>query len=195
MLSFMNKIRSIPAILDIDNVDTDMIIPKQFLKTITRIGLGKYLFFEKRYNSDGSINEDFILNKSPFDRSEILISGKNFGCGSSREHAPWSLKDFGIKCIIAESLADIFYNNCFENQILPIFLNEKDIEKLIKSQEKNTSEIEINVDEQIIKSEDLEINFEIDQSKKYKFINNLDTIGETLTKINLIEKFEKDNDF
>jgi 3-isopropylmalate dehydratase small subunit len=184
------EIKSIPAILDIDNIDTDMIIPKQFLKTITRVGLGKYLFYEKRYNVDGSLNMNFALNKYPANQSQILITSKNFGCGSSREHAPWALKDFGIKIIIAESFADIFYNNCFENQILPITILRNDILQLIELQ--NQMEIiTIDIENQMIKCKDLQIHFGIDVAKKYKIVHNLDQIGETLLKIDKITAFEK----
>ena len=123
-------LKSIPVYLPISNIDTDMIIPAQFLKTIKRTGLGKHLFFTMRYDESGNINNDFILNKSPFNQSKILIAGKNFGCGSSREHAPWALLDFGITCVISSSYADIFYNNCFKNGILPIILEEEKIKEL-----------------------------------------------------------------
>ena len=129
---FKQDFTSTFAVIDIDNIDTDMLIPKQFLKTTTRIGLGKYLFYEKRYDKDGNKNDDFVLNQKPYDKAEILVAGKNFGCGSSREHAPWALKDFGIKVIIAESFADIFYNNCFENLILPVVLKKDDIDYIKK---------------------------------------------------------------
>jgi 3-isopropylmalate/(R)-2-methylmalate dehydratase small subunit len=184
------QVQSMSAVLDIDNIDTDMIIPKQFLKTITRIGLGKYLFYEKRYNEDGSQNRDFILNKYPGNKSQILITGKNFGCGSSREHAPWALKDFGIKVVIAESFADIFYNNCFENQILPIAIDRNSVLELIKLQ--NQMEItNVDIEGQIIKCGNLQISFDIDKAKKYKIVHNLDQIGETLLKIDKITAFEQ----
>ena len=130
-----NKLTSIPAYLPIVNIDTDMIIPKQFLKTIKRTGLGKNLFFEMRYDDQGNEIKDFILNKKPFNQSKILIAGKNFGCGSSREHAPWALLDFGITCVISSSYADIFYNNCFKNGILPIKLAEDQVQELLKAAE------------------------------------------------------------
>ena len=136
-----NTLKSIPAYLPIVNIDTDMIIPKQFLKTIKRTGLGKNLFFEMRYDDKGEEIANFVLNQNPFNNSKILIAGKNFGCGSSREHAPWALSDFGIKCIISSSFADIFYNNCFKNGILPIVLDEKKIQELIEySERKETIE-------------------------------------------------------
>ena len=139
-----SKLRSIPAYLSLQNIDTDMIIPKQFLKTIKRTGLGKSLFYEMRYDENEKIIKDFILNKNPYTKSKILIAGKNFGCGSSREHAPWALLDFGIKCIISSSFADIFYNNCFKNGILPIKISEDSIIEL--SQYSNRKEeIEVNL--------------------------------------------------
>ncbi len=137
-------IKSVPAYLPMTNVDTDMIIPKQFLKTIKRTGLGKSLFFEMRYKENGKKNENFMLNKEPYNSTSILLAGKNFGCGSSREHAPWALLGFGIKCIISLSFADIFYNNCFKNGMLPIILDEKKIQELIKYSERKES-IEINL--------------------------------------------------
>ena len=143
------NIKSIPAYLPIINVDTDMIIPKQFLKTIKRTGLGKSLFFEMRYDNDGNPISDFILNNKPFDQAKILVAEKNFGCGSSREHAPWALLDFGIKVVIAPSFADIFYNNCFKNGILPIVLSEDKIKELAALSEKQVA-IEVNLDEQKI---------------------------------------------
>ena len=153
-------LKGIPAHLPMINVDTDMIIPKQFLKTIKRTGLGKSLFFEMRYDENGKKNEKFILNKKPYDNSSILITGKNFGCGSSREHAPWALLDFGIKCIISTSFADIFYNNCFKNGMLPIVLDTKIIEQLIQYSERKES-IEVNLVEQ-------EIIFGNNKIKKHK---------------------------
>jgi 3-isopropylmalate dehydratase small subunit len=182
----IKQICSVAALIDIDNVDTDMIIPKQFLKTTTRLGLGKYLFYEKRYNNGTAT--DFILNKEPYSSCQILITGKNFGCGSSREHAPWALKDFGIKVVIAESFADIFYNNCFENKILPITIGQNDIIKLI---ELIDNVVKVDIENQFIQCCDLKINFNIDKAKKYKIINNLDQVGETLLKIDKIKEFEK----
>ena len=164
-----NKIKSIPAYLPIVNVDTDMLIPKQFLKTIKRTGLGKNLFFEMRYDDQGNIIKDFILNQEPFNKSKILIAGKNFGCGSSREHAPWALLDFGITCVISSSYADIFYNNCFKNGILPIILDEEKI-KEISNYSTRKEEIEIDLNNQKIIFGNNEIKFEIDQFKKKMFI-------------------------
>lgn len=184
------KIQSISIVLDIDNIDTDMIIPKQFLKTITKSGLGKYLFYEQRYDANGDLIQNFPLNKFSENKLQILIAGKNFGCGSSREHAPWALKDFGIRVIIAESFADIFYNNCFENGILPISLQRVDISKLIKLTDMS-QQITIDIENQTIISGDIAISFDVDSVKKYKIINNLDQIGETLIKINKIIDFEK----
>ena len=203
---FKQDFDSIFAVVDIDNIDTDMLIPKQFLKTTTRIGLGKYLFYEKRYDKNGEKKNDFVLNKEPYNKAEILIAGKNFGCGSSREHAPWALKDFGIRVIIAEGFADIFYNNCFENLLLPIALKHDEIEFIksffykndsidgLESDGKNNNRITINLEKQKINCGEKTFHFEIDNAKKYKIINQIDTIGEILTKIKLIEEFEKLHD-
>ena len=193
---FKQDFSGVFAVVDIDNIDTDMLIPKQFLKTTTRIGLGKYLFYEKRYDKDGDKKDDFVLNQKPYNQAEILVAGKNFGCGSSREHAPWALKDFGIKIIIAESFADIFYNNCFENLILPVILASKDINfiKAFFQQNKDKKEdnkITLNLEKQEIYCCDRVFKFEIDNAKKYKIINQIDTIGEILKKIKLVEEFEK----
>ena len=159
------SLKSIPAYLPIVNIDTDMIIPKQFLKTIKRTGLGKNLFHEMRYDNDGNIIKDFILNKEPFNDSKILIAGNNFGCGSSREHAPWALLDFGITCVISSSYADIFYNNCFKNGILPIILNEEKIKEL-SEYSKRQEEIEINLNDEKIIYGNNEISFQIEPFKK-----------------------------
>ena len=183
-------IKSIPAYLPIVNIDTDMIIPKQFLKTIKRTGLGKNLFYEMRYNEKGVPIEDFILNKSPFNNSEILIAGKNFGCGSSREHAPWALLDFGITCVISSSYADIFYNNCFKNGILPIVLPEAKIKEL-SEYSKRKEEIIVNLEEQKITFGNNEIDFEIDQFKKKCLLEGLDDIALSLEKNPKITEFEK----
>ena len=184
------SIKSIPAYLPIVNIDTDMIIPKQFLKTIKRTGLGKGLFFEMRYDQNGNLVEDFILNKSPYNKSEILIAGKNFGCGSSREHAPWALLDFGIKCIISSSYADIFYNNCFKNGILPIMIAEDQI-KEISDYSKRKEEIFVNLVDQKIIFGNKEIKFEIDEFKKRCLIEGLDDIALSLEKSHKIISFEK----
>ena len=184
------SIKSIPAYLPIVNIDTDMIIPKQFLKTIKRTGLGKGLFFEMRYDQSGNLIEDFILNKIPYNQSKILIAGKNFGCGSSREHAPWALLDFGIKCIISSSYADIFYNNCFKNGILPIMITEEEI-KEISDYSKRKEEISVNLLEQKIIFGNKEIKFEIDDFKKRCLIEGLDDIALSLEKSEKIVEFEK----
>ncbi|MDC3053231.1 3-isopropylmalate dehydratase small subunit [Candidatus Pelagibacter sp.] len=184
-----SSIKSIPAYLPIVNIDTDMIIPKQFLKTIKRTGLGKNLFFEMRYDQSGKEINDFILNNSPYDNSKILIAGKNFGCGSSREHAPWALLDFGITCVISSSYADIFYNNCFKNGILPITISEDQI-KEISEYSKRKEEISVNLPEQTINFGNKEIKFEIDQFKKKCLIEGLDDIALSLEKSDKIISYE-----
>ncbi len=188
----MNKfttLKSIPAYLPIVNIDTDMIIPKQFLKTIKRTGLGKNLFFEMRYNNDGKQISDFILNQEPYNESKILITGKNFGCGSSREHAPWALLDFGITCVISSSFADIFYNNCFKNGILPITISEEKI-KEISEYAKRKEEILINLSEQKIIFGNKEIKFDVDAFKKKCLIEGLDDIALSLEKSDKITAYE-----
>ena len=184
-----SSIKSIPAYLPIVNIDTDMIIPKQFLKTIKRTGLGKNLFFEMRYDQSGKEITDFILNNSPYNNSKILIAGKNFGCGSSREHAPWALLDFGITCVISSSYADIFYNNCFKNGILPITISEDQI-KEISEYSKRKEEISVNLPEQTINFGNKEIKFEIDQFKKKCLIEGLDDIALSLEKSDKIISYE-----
>ena len=183
-------LKSIPANLPMMNVDTDKIIPKQFLKTIKKSGLGKSLFFEMRYDEQGKKVNDFVLNKEPYNRSSILLAGKNFGCGSSREHAPWALLDFGIKCIISHSFADIFYNNCFKNGMLPIVLDQNQVEELIEYSKKKEV-IEINLPEQKIKLGNKIINFEIDTFKKKCLLNGLDDIELSLEKSAKITSYEK----
>ena len=185
-----NILKSVPANLPMMNVDTDMIIPKQFLKTIKRSGLGKSLFFEMRYDEQGKKVNDFVLNTEPYDRSSILLAGKNFGCGSSREHAPWALLDFGIKCVISPSFADIFYNNCFKNGMLPIVLDQKQLEELIEYSERKEA-IEINLPEQKIKLENKIISFEVDAFKKKCLLDGLDDIELSLEKSNKITSYEK----
>ena len=185
-----STLESIPAYLPIVNIDTDMIIPKQFLKTIKRTGLGKNLFFEMRYDESGNSVDDFILNTDPFKNSKILIAGKNFGCGSSREHAPWALLDFGITCVISSSYADIFYNNCFKNGILPITISEEQI-KQIAEYSKRQEKISINLPEQKIIFGNNEINFEIDDFKKKCLMEGLDDIALSLEKSDKIQAFEK----
>ena len=172
------------------NVDTDMIIPKQFLKTIKRSGLGKSLFFEIRYDENGKKIEDFILNKEPYNKSSILLTKKNFGCGSSREHAPWALLDFGIKCVISPSFADIFYNNCFKNGMLPIVLDERNIDQLIEYS-KRKEFIEINLSKQEIKFGNNKFNFDIDPFQKKCLLDGLDDIALSLEKSKRITSFEK----
>jgi len=184
-----NSLKSIPAYLPIVNIDTDMIIPKQFLKTIKRTGLGKNLFFEMRYDDNGSEIKNFILNQQPYNKSKILIAGKNFGCGSSREHAPWALLDFGITCVISSSFADIFYNNCFKNGILPIILKEEKIKELLEYF-KRQEEIEINLKEEKIVFGNNEIQFEIDVFKKKCLLEGLDDIALSLEKSDKISSFE-----
>ena len=185
-----SNLKSIPSYLSLQNIDTDMIIPKQFLKTIKRTGLGKSLFYEMRYDENGKIINDFILNKEPYNRSKILLAGKNFGCGSSREHAPWALSDFGIKCIISSSFADIFYNNCFKNGILPIKIDDKVVLELAEYS-KRKEEIEINLEKQEIKYGNKVIKFEVDAFKKKCLIEGLDDIALSMEKISQIDNFEK----
>ena len=184
-----NILKGIPANLPITNIDTDMIVPKQFLKTIKRTGLGKSLFFEMRYDDDGNKIEEFILNKDPYNTSSILLTGKNFGCGSSREHAPWALLDFGIKCVISPSFADIFYNNCFKNGMLPIVLDEKKIEELVQYSDRKEI-IEINLIKQEIVFGNKMINFEVDSFKKKCLLNGLDDIDLSLEKSEEINSYE-----
>jgi len=186
-----NTLKSIPAYLPIVNIDTDMIIPKQFLKTIKRTGLGKNLFFEMRYDDKGKEISDFVLNKNPFNNSKILIAGKNFGCGSSREHAPWALLDFGITCVISSSFADIFYSNCFKNGILPIILDDEKIKEL-SEYAKRKEEISIDLNEEKIIFGNSETKFKVDSFKKKCLLEGLDDIALSLKKSNKIEIFEKD---
>ena len=188
-----STLKSIPAYIPIVNIDTDMIIPKQFLKTIKRTGLGKNLFFEMMYDDKGKEINEFVLNKSPFRNAKIILAGNNFGCGSSREHAPWALLDFGIKVIIAPSFADIFFNNCFKNGILPIQLEEEDIKKISEFALKG-AEIEISLSDQKILFGDNELIFKIDSSNKDFLMQGLDDIGLTLKDIELISKYEKKTD-
>ena len=184
-------IKSIITPLRLDNIDTDMIIPKQFLKTIKRTGLGKYLFHEMRCSEDGNLNKDFILNKEKYQKSQILIAGKNFGCGSSREHAPWALSDFGFRVIIATSYADIFYSNCFKNSILPITLPQNLIDIIWDSIATSPDlEAEINLEKQHILIDNQEIKFDIAQSLKDTLINGLDDIAKTLKNSEMIANFE-----
>ena len=185
-----NSLTSIPAYLPIVNIDTDMIIPKQFLKTIKRTGLGKSLFFEMRYDDNGNEIKDFILNQKPHNQSKILITGKNFGCGSSREHAPWALLDFGITCVISSSYADIFYSNCFKNGILPIILPEEKIKEL-SEYSKRKEEISVDLEEQKIIFGNNEIKFDIESFKKKCLLEGLDDIALSLAKKEKITTFEE----
>ena len=185
-----NTLKSIPAYLPIVNIDTDMIIPKQFLKTIKRTGLGKNLFFEMRYDDQGNKISDFILNQSPFNNSKILIAGKNFGCGSSREHAPWALLDFGITCVISSSFADIFYNNCFKNGILPIILDDKKIKELSEYSNRK-EEVLIDLNEEKIIFGNNKLDFRIDPFKKKCLLEGLDDVALSLKKLDKINNFEK----
>jgi len=182
-------LKSIPVYLPIANIDTDTIIPAQFLKTIKRTGLGKHLFFAMRYDESGNLINDFILNKSPFNQSKILIVDKNFGCGSSREHAPWALLDFGITCVISSSYADIFYNNCFKNGILPITISDEEI-KEISEYANRKEEIAINLPDQKIIFGNKEIKFEIDEFKKKCLLEGLDDIALSLEKSDKIVAYE-----
>ena len=185
----------IAAPLPITNIDTDMIIPKQYLKTIKRTGLGTGLFSEMRYKEDGSDNPDFVLNKPAYRKAEILVAGDNFGCGSSREHAPWALLDFGIRCVISTSFADIFYNNCFKNGILPITVSQADLDKLMDDARRGANAtMTIDLPAQEIRGPDGGVvKFEIDAFRKHCLINGLDDIGLTMEKANAIADFEKQN--
>ena len=185
-----NQLKSIPVYLPIVNVDTDMIIPKQFLKTIKRTGLGKNLFFEMRYDESGKEIKDFILNIEPYSNSKILIAGNNFGCGSSREHAPWALLDFGITCVISSSYADIFYSNCFKNGILPIILEEEKIKEL-SGYSKRKEEISIDLEREKIIYGNNDLKFNIDPFKKKCLLEGLDDIALSLEKLKQIDSFEK----
>ena len=185
----------IAAPLDLINIDTDMIIPKQFLKTIHRTGLGKNLFDEMRYDSDGSAKADFVLNREPYTAAQILVAGDNFGCGSSREHAPWALLDFGIRCIIAPSFADIFYNNCFKNGILPIRLEAELVASLQKEAENGANAtFTVDLESQTISRPNGEtVSFDIDAFRKKCLLEGLDDVGQTLQKAAEIEAFENKN--
>ncbi len=180
---------AIAAPLPIENVDTDMIIPKQFLKTIKRTGLKEGLFYEMRFDVNGKRNDDFVLHREPYTHAEILVARDNFGCGSSREHAPWALLDFGIRCVIAPSFADIFYNNCFKNGILPVVLSQDAVNTLLQVAE-SKQKITINLQEQIVTSGNHHFSFEIDPFRKHCLMNGLDDIGLTMEKLDAIASFE-----
>jgi len=187
------KLRGVAAPFNMINIDTDKILPKQFLKTIKRSGLGKHLFTELRYMDDGSENPEFVLNKPSYRDSNIIVAGDNFGCGSSREHAPWALLDYGIKCIISTSFADIFYNNCFKNGILPIVVNKRQLNQLMEDADKGANSVlDIDLESQEITRPDGEkVYFEIDEFRKHCLINGLDDIGLTMEKEKNIDNFEK----
>jgi 3-isopropylmalate/(R)-2-methylmalate dehydratase small subunit len=188
-----DKHSGVAAPLNMINIDTDKLIPKQFLKTIKRTGLGQYLFNEIRFNADGSENKDFILNKPAYRDASILIAGDNFGCGSSREHAPWALLDFGVKCVISTSFADIFFNNCFKNGILPIVVSKEQLDQLMDDANNGANSI-LDIDlenQQIGRPNGDKINFEIDEFRKHCLINGLDDIGLTMQKQDSISDFEK----
>ena len=186
------RLTGVAAPLSVVNVDTDMIIPKDYLKTIKRTGLGKGLFAEARYNEDGSENPDFVLNQPAWRNASILVAGYNFGCGSSREHAPWALLDFGIRCVISTSFADIFYNNCFKNGILPIVVSQEDLDKLMDDARRGANAtVSVDLEEQEIRGPDGGvIKFDIDAFKKHCLLNGLDDIGLTLEKASAIDSYE-----
>jgi 3-isopropylmalate/(R)-2-methylmalate dehydratase small subunit len=186
------KLTSVAAPLPIINIDTDMIIPKDYLKTIKRTGLGSGLFAEMRFAEDGSENADFVLNQPAYRNAEILVAGDNFGCGSSREHAPWALLDFGIKSVISTSFADIFYNNCFKNGILPIKVSQDELDKLMDDAKRGSNAtVSIDLEAQTIKGPDGgEIKFDIDPDRKHRLLNGIDDIGETLAKASDIDSYE-----
>ena len=188
-----DKLRGVAAPFNMINIDTDKLIPKQFLKTIKRTGLGKHLFNEMRFNEDGSEKPDFVLNKAAYRDSNIIVAGDNFGCGSSREHAPWALLDFGIKCVISTSFADIFYNNCFKNGILPIVVNKQQLDQLMDDAENGANAV-LDIDleaQEITRPNGESIIFEIDEFRKHCLINGLDDIGLTMEKEKNIDSFEK----
>lgn len=189
------KLTGVAAPLPVVNVDTDMIIPKDYLKTIKRTGLGTGLFAEARYKEDGSENPDFVLNKPAYRNAQILVAGDNFGCGSSREHAPWALLDFGIRCVISTSFADIFYNNCFKNGILPIIVSQDNLDKLMDDAGRGSNAV-LTVDleaQEITGPDGGKISFEIDAFKRHCLLNGLDDIGLTLEKASSISTFEQSN--
>ncbi|MFW0776973.1 MAG: 3-isopropylmalate dehydratase small subunit [Rickettsiales bacterium] len=180
---------SVAAPLPIANIDTDMIIPKQFLKTIKRTGLKDGLFYEMRYTVDGKRIDDFILHQPPFDKAQILIGGINFGCGSSREHAPWALLDFGIRCVIAPSYADIFFNNCFKNGVLPVILPQENIDTLTEYA-KTGGAVSVDLEKQIVSAGNHQFGFDVEEFRKHCLLNGLDDIGLTLQKLDAIDNYE-----
>ena len=188
-----NRLDGVAAPLNIVNIDTDMIIPKQFLKTIKRTGLGKSLFYEMRYTQEGVEVPEFVLNKPAYRKAQILVVGDNFGCGSSREHAPWALLDFGIRCVISTSFADIFYNNCFKNGILPIVVSPEDLKKLMDDADRGSNAtLSIDLPNQEIKGPDGgTVKFDLDPFRKHCLLNGLDDIGLSLEKVSSIDSFEK----
>lgn len=187
------KLSGVAAPMNIMNIDTDMIIPKNFLKTIKRSGLGKHAFAEMRYNDDGSDNPDFVLNKPAYRKAQVIVAGENFGCGSSREHAPWALLDFGIRCVISTSFADIFFNNCFKNGILPIKVTQEQLDELMDDAEKGANAVlEIDLEKQEIGRPNGEkITFDVDSFRKHCLLNGLDDIGLTMAKGDSIDTFEE----
>ncbi len=187
-----NTLTGIAAPMPLVNIDTDMIIPKQFLKTIQRSGLGKNLFDEMRYTQDGAEIPDFVLNREPYRKAEIIVAGDNFGCGSSREHAPWALLDFGIRCVISTSFADIFFNNCFKNGILPIVLPQEAVDVLMEDAKKGgNARITVDLEAQTVSSSDgVTFAFEVDPFRKHCLLNGLDDVGLTLEKASSIDSFE-----
>ncbi len=186
------KLEGVAAPMKIRNIDTDMIIPKQYLKTIKRTGLGKGLFSEMRFNEDGSENPDFVLNKPAYRKAKIIVAEDNFGCGSSREHAPWALLDFGVRCVISTSFADIFYNNCFQNGVLPIKVSKEDLDKLMDDAERGSNAtLSIDLETQEIRGPDGGVvKFDIDPFRKHCMLNGLDDIGLTMTKAKALDVYE-----
>ena len=189
MEKFLN-LKSIPSYLPLQNIDTDMIIPKQFLKTIKRTGLGKSLFYEMRYDENGNLIKDFTLNNEPYNKSKILLAGKNFGCGSSREHAVWALRDFGIKTVIASSFGDIFYNNCFKNGVLPIKLSKEQIEELFSQTQDTSNEITVSLYAKKLTIASVEYSFEVEDNLLERIIYGLDDVDITLQDKDVIKEFE-----
>jgi len=188
-----DKLTGVAAPMNMINVDTDMIIPKNFLKTIKRSGLGKNLFDEMRFDREGNENPDFVLNKPAYREAKIIVAGDNFGCGSSREHAPWALLDFGIRCVISTSFADIFYNNCFKNGILPIKVTKEQLDDLMDDAERGANAtLSIDLESQTIQGPDGgEVQFEVDEFRKHLLLNGLDDIGLTLQKVDKVDSFEE----